>query len=722
MKKADAIVELHSVIKDYAASAESEALRVLHGVTFSIARGEFVAVMGASGSGKSTLLHLIGCLDKPTSGSIVLDGIDVALLSSDELAEIRARKVGFVFQAFNLLPNFTALQNVELAMTIAEKERNERRACAARLLEQVGLGQRANHKPNELSGGEKQRVAIARALANEPALLLMDEPTGNLDSKAGVEVMKVVQKLWREKGLTVVVVTHERSVAEHAQRIIHLKDGVIINIEKTVTGKRWFKMVKKREANALKPKSMPLLQAGTWLAALAVFLMLAPFASAAFNVTAVQGSMQSDFRVTDVDQVPDRVFPGDEVVLKMSASTVREGGVFDAVFSVITPFDKITSTTTIDRLAVGEKKLVSRSFTVPVGTKPGTYFIYVYASAAAVPQQEVARIPLVVFEPSVTDLLLAQVAYNESVRTGESARILINLTNTGVLDAEDVFVQLALNASSPFTPLEYDRKYAEKIKAGESIQIPFLVGVKADASPGFYPLTVNIRYSVDKAVQPTIQQNLGLKVEANQQLLVTSDFGAGSAGAAAASGGILLTLTIANVGDTAVRGVYAKASSDYYRIIGASDKFIGTLNLDDSSTMTLTLSPRFTAGGQSARTNATSRAEVGGAAGAAGEPTVTVIVSYKDPLNQERTLKQVIPLRFESAAGAAVGAAQGAAATGQRFVRQQQQQGFLGVSWVVWASGAVALAAAIVFWWLKKREKKQRQLQLEEARRAKKSA
>jgi putative ABC transport system ATP-binding protein len=189
--------------------------------------------MGASGSGKSTLLHLIGCLDKPTSGSVVIDGVDVASLSSDELAELRARKIGFVFQAFNLLPNLTALQNVEMSMTIAEKDKAARRERASRLLEQVDLGERAMHKPSELSGGEKQRVAIARALANEPALLLMDEPTGNLDSKAGEEVLNLARKLWRDEGVTVVAVTHERRIAECAQRIIHLKDGVVEEIEKT---------------------------------------------------------------------------------------------------------------------------------------------------------------------------------------------------------------------------------------------------------------------------------------------------------------------------------------------------------------------------------------------------------------------------------------------------------------------------------------------------------
>jgi uncharacterized membrane protein len=457
-------------------------------------------------------------------------------------------------------------------------------------------------------------------------------------------------------------------------------------------------------------------------AALALTLALAfspALANAVFNVTAVQTSLESDFRISDWQQAPDRVFPGDEVNLKMSLSTVRTEGVSDVLTTVLTPFDEITSTTKIDHLSYNEKKTISRVFTVPVGTKPGTYLIYVYASASSIPQQEVARIPLIVSEPSVRDLLLAQAAYNESVHTGDSTTISINLTNTGVLDAEDVYVQLVLNASGPFTPLEYDRKYVKKIKADETIQVPFLVGVEADASPGFYSLTVSIRYSVDKAVQPTIQQNLGLKVEANQELLVTSDFGTGTAstsGTAGASGGTLLTLTVANVGDTAVRGVYVKASSDYYRIIGASDKFIGTLNLDDSSTMSLTLVPRGASAAGGAAFGGRGNATLGGAG---SEPTVTVLVSYKDPLNQERVIKQVIPLQVDSLAGGASGTQ--ASASGQRFVRPQQNQGFLGISWIYWGGGAAVLVVLVAFWWFKKRKKKQKQ-EKQEQEEAKKKA
>jgi len=443
----------------------------------------------------------------------------------------------------------------------------------------------------------------------------------------------------------------------------------------------------------------PAFFAAAFVVALAALLAFAPSVNAAFNTTAVQGSLTSDFRLSDFEQTPDRVYPGDEVQLKMSASTVRTEGVLDAVFSIITPFDETTSTTTVNQLVHGEKKEISRTFTVPEGTKPGTYLVYVYGSASLIPQQEVARIPVVVFESSVTNLLLAQLASNESVNTGDSAAILVNLTNTGALDAEDVFVGLTLNSSGPFTPLEYDRKHVGRIKAGETAQVPFSVGVDATASPGFYPLTVSIIYSVDNELQPAVQQNLGLKVEANQQLLITSDFGAASAASSAsAGGGSLLTLTVANVGDTAVRGVYLKASSDAFRIIGASDKFIGTLNLDDSSTMTLTLSPRATAAGaagaQGARGNFT-----------AGEQAVTVVVSYKDPLNQERVIRQTIPVQFDAAA-AANGASGSTAIGSQRFVRQTPNQGFLGISWLYWGIAAAALAAGAGYWWFKIRKKK----------------
>jgi len=412
----------------------------------------------------------------------------------------------------------------------------------------------------------------------------------------------------------------------------------------------------------------------------AVFLF-SPLACAAFNVTAIRSSQESDFRIVDVTQIPDRVFPGDEVNLKMSLYTTKTGGVSNVVVTVITPFDDITSTTTFDSVISGEKKTVTRDFTVSAGTKPGTYFVYAYASASSIPQQEVVRIPITVYEPSVIDMLFAEVEGNETVRTGAAAPVVVKLTNTGVLDAEDVVVKIILNTSSPFTPLEYDRRYVDRVEAGKTVEVPFLIGIQADASPGFYPLVVNIQYSVDNAVQPTIQQNIGLKVQANSQLLVTSDLGSGS------SSSTLLTLTIANVGDTALRGVYVTASGNGVRITGVSDKFVGTLNLDDSTTMAL----NFVLSGR--------------VADGASAPSITVLVSYKDPLNQESVLKQVIPLQANSTAAGAQGP-QAVSTSGQRFVRPGQDSGFLGVGWLQWGLSALIVASGILYWWFKLRKKK----------------
>jgi putative ABC transport system ATP-binding protein len=196
----------------------------LDGVDLTIRPGEFLAIMGPSGSGKSTLMHIMGCLDRPSAGSYELEGLDVSALNEDSLARVRRLRLGFVFQTFNLLPRLTAMQNVELPMVYAGVSRRERRARALELLGAVGLSKRSSHHPNEMSGGERQRVAIARSLVNEPALLLADEPTGNLDSKAGDEVVAIISDL-HAAGKTIVLITHEPSIAARAQRIVRMHDG-----------------------------------------------------------------------------------------------------------------------------------------------------------------------------------------------------------------------------------------------------------------------------------------------------------------------------------------------------------------------------------------------------------------------------------------------------------------------------------------------------------------
>jgi putative ABC transport system ATP-binding protein len=211
----------------------SEEIHALRGVTFTIDPGEYVAIMGPSGSGKSTLMNLIGCLDSPSRGNYVLRGKMVSQMVDDELAEIRNREIGFVFQTFNLLPRASALHNVELPMVYAGVPKAERLARAQRSLEMVDLGPRIHHKPNELSGGQRQRVAIARALVMGPSILLADEPTGNLDSATGEEIMRLFEKL-NEEGHTIILVTHERDIADHAHRTIHIRDGKIESDERRV--------------------------------------------------------------------------------------------------------------------------------------------------------------------------------------------------------------------------------------------------------------------------------------------------------------------------------------------------------------------------------------------------------------------------------------------------------------------------------------------------------
>ncbi|RMI14586.1 MAG: ABC transporter ATP-binding protein [Calditrichaeota bacterium] len=201
-------------------------VHALRGIDLDIRRNEYVAIMGPSGSGKSTLMNIIGCLDVPTAGKYWLNGQDVSTLNDDQLARIRNQEIGFVFQTFNLLPRATALHNVELPLMYNGTPGKRRRELAAAALEKVGLADRMRHKPSELSGGQRQRVAIARALVNNPSIILADEPTGNLDSKTGAEIMEIFDNL-HEQGNTIILVTHEKSVAEHARRIIHLKDGKI---------------------------------------------------------------------------------------------------------------------------------------------------------------------------------------------------------------------------------------------------------------------------------------------------------------------------------------------------------------------------------------------------------------------------------------------------------------------------------------------------------------
>jgi putative ABC transport system ATP-binding protein len=224
------VIDIENITKDYVMG--EEIVRALRGVTLQIRRNEYLAVMGPSGSGKSTLMNMLGCLDTPTSGRYQFNGRNVKDMDDDELAAIRNREIGFVFQTFNLLPRATSLRNVELPLIYAGMDRESREERAAQALTDVGLGDRIQHKPNELSGGQRQRVAIARALVNNPSIILADEPTGNLDSKTGEEIMVLLEDLYH-RGNTIILVTHERDIAAHARRTIHLRDGVVESDEQT---------------------------------------------------------------------------------------------------------------------------------------------------------------------------------------------------------------------------------------------------------------------------------------------------------------------------------------------------------------------------------------------------------------------------------------------------------------------------------------------------------
>jgi putative ABC transport system ATP-binding protein len=220
------IIDIKAITRDF--QLGSETVNVLKGIDLLINKGEYVALMGPSGSGKSTLMNILGCLDTPTSGSYILNGKQVSEMHDDELAEIRNKEIGFVFQTFNLMPRTTALDNVALPMVYAGFSKDERNKRATEVLTQVGLADRMDHKPNQLSGGQRQRVAVGRALVNKPSIILADEPTGNLDSKTSVEIMKLFGEI-HANGNTVILVTHEEDIAAHAHRIIRLRDGIIEN-------------------------------------------------------------------------------------------------------------------------------------------------------------------------------------------------------------------------------------------------------------------------------------------------------------------------------------------------------------------------------------------------------------------------------------------------------------------------------------------------------------
>jgi len=238
MTDAPAVISIKNLVKTYVVG-EVE-VRALRGVSLDVKRGEFVAVTGPSGSGKSTLMHILGCLDRPTSGQYILDGQDVSKMSKDQLAEVRNKKIGFVFQGFNLLSRTSALDNVELPLLYrgGKMRSSERHKLAMEALSAVGLGQRADHHPNQLSGGQQQRVAIARALITTPSILLADEPTGNLDTRTSIEVMGIFQRLNIERGIAVLLITHEHDIAEYGSRIISCRDGHIVSDSRVESRRR----------------------------------------------------------------------------------------------------------------------------------------------------------------------------------------------------------------------------------------------------------------------------------------------------------------------------------------------------------------------------------------------------------------------------------------------------------------------------------------------------
>ena len=227
----DSIIKLSSITRHY--TVGTELVKALRGVNLEIFKNEYVALMGPSGSGKSTLMNMLGCLDTPTSGTYILNGTDVSSMSDNQLAEVRNKEIGFVFQTFNLLPRSTALENVALPLIYKGVKRSEREVRATEVLKQVNLADRMDHRPNELSGGQRQRVAIARALVNKPSIILADEPTGNLDTKTSVEIMGLFEEI-HALGNTIIIVTHEEDIARHAHRIVRLRDGVVESDEQNL--------------------------------------------------------------------------------------------------------------------------------------------------------------------------------------------------------------------------------------------------------------------------------------------------------------------------------------------------------------------------------------------------------------------------------------------------------------------------------------------------------
>jgi putative ABC transport system ATP-binding protein len=220
------LIELQNVEKEY--DIGNVKLKVLRGINLKIKKSETVSIMGPSGSGKSTMLNMLGCLDRPTRGKVIIDGVDISKLSDDGLAKLRREKIGFIFQFFYLIPSLTALKNVELPMAFENIDAKKREERARELLKMVGLEHRINHRPTQISGGESQRVAIARALANDPQIILADEPTGNLDSKSGKEVIDILKRLNKEEGVTLIIVTHDSTIARCTEKIVRIKDGMII--------------------------------------------------------------------------------------------------------------------------------------------------------------------------------------------------------------------------------------------------------------------------------------------------------------------------------------------------------------------------------------------------------------------------------------------------------------------------------------------------------------